>query len=263
MMKRFGLWMMAACMALAGAAASASDLPLGASDVIKVTVYNNPDLTTETRVSENGSITFPLIGAVPVAGLAPAAAEQKIASMLEAGGFVKKPQVNVLVTMQQSQLVSVLGQVNRPGRYPIDGKRSVLDLLALAGGIAADGGETANLIRKNDGKASLEQIDIVDMARSGNLTRDFELKGNDVLYVERAPRFYIYGEVQRPGVFRLERSMTVLQALSTGGGLTARGTERGVRIKRRDAQGHLQVISAKHDDLLQADDVVYVQESLF
>jgi polysaccharide export outer membrane protein len=84
-----------------------------------------------------------------------------------------------------------------------------------------------------------------------------------VLYVDRAPRFYIYGEVQRPGVFRLERAMTVLQALSTGGGLSARGTERGVRIKRRDGEGKLQIISAKHDDLLQPDDVVYVQESLF
>jgi polysaccharide export outer membrane protein len=263
MMKRFGLWMMAACMALAGAAASASDLPLGASDVIKVTVYNNPDLTTETRVSDNGSITFPLIGNVPVAGLAPAAAEQKIAALLESGGFVKKPQVNVLVTMQQSQLVSVLGQVNRPGRYPIDGKRSVLDLLALAGGVATDGSETVSLIRKRDGKASREQIDVVDMVRNGDLSHDYELAGNDVLFVERAQRFYIYGEVQRPGVFRLERAMTVLQALSTGGGLTPRGTERGVRIKRRDAQGHLQVIQAKHDDLIQSDDVVYVQESLF
>lgn len=101
------------------------------------------------------------------------------------------------------------------------------------------------------------------MVRIGNFTRDLDVMGNDVIYVERAPRFYIYGEVQRPGAFRLERSMTVLQALSVGGGLTQRGTERGTRIKRRDETGKLQIIDAKHDDLLQVDDVVYVKESLF
>lgn len=263
MMKRFGRWLIAACMVLVAGVAGAADVPLGAGDVMRLSVYGSPDLTTETRVSEKGSITFPLVGEFSVAGLSTSAAEQKLAGLLEKGGFVKKPQVNILVTLLQSQLISVLGQVNRPGRYPVDGKRSVLDLLALAGGIAADGGETVSLIRKRDGKATREQVDIVDMVRTGDLSRDFDLTGSDVLYVERAQRFYIYGEVQRPGVFRLERTMTVLQALSTGGGLTPRGTERGVRIKRRDAEGKLQVIQAKHDDLLQPDDVVYVQESLF
>ena len=104
---------------------------------------------------------------------------------------------------------------------------------------------------------------VIDMVRNADLNRDFDVAGNDIIYVERAPRFYIYGEVQRPGAFRLERNMTVLQALSVGGGLTLRGTERGMRVKRRDANGTMQVITAKHDDLLQVDDVVYVQESLF
>ncbi|MBJ7308722.1 polysaccharide export protein EpsE [Rugamonas sp. CCM 8940] len=262
-MKRLGFWIAAACLALGMGGVSAADVQLGAGDVVKLSVYGSPDLTTETRISEKGSLTFPLIGEVAVGGLSTSAAEHKIAELLEKGGFVKKPQVNILVTLLQSQLVSVLGQVNRPGRFPIDGKRSILDLLALAGGIAADGSDTVSLIRKRDGKATREQVDIVDMVRSGDMSRDFELAGNDVLFVERAQRFYIYGEVQRPGVFRLERSMTVLQALSTGGGLTPRGTERGVRIKRRDAAGHLQVVAAKHDDLLLPDDVVYVQESLF
>jgi polysaccharide export outer membrane protein len=95
------------------------------------------------------------------------------------------------------------------------------------------------------------------------MKQNIELTGSDVVYVDRAARFYIYGEVQRPGQFRLERGMTVLQALSVGGGLTLRGTERNIRIKRRDAGGNLQVLTAKHDDLIQVDDVVFVQESLF
>jgi polysaccharide export outer membrane protein len=264
MMKRWMGWVWAAlCVAMMGSA-SAADVKLGASDVVKITVYGSPDLTTETRVNEAGKITFPLIGEVEVGNLPTAEAEKKIAGLLESGGFVRKPQVNILVTVLQSQQVSVLGQVNRPGRYPVEGKRSVLDLLALAGGVGPEGGDSIDLIRKGaDGKTVREVVDVVQMARTGDLNRDLELTSNDVIYVERAPRFYIYGEVQRPGVFRLEHNMTVVQALSVGGGLTQRGTERGVRIKRRGADGKLQTLDAKHDDLLQADDVVYIKESLF
>jgi polysaccharide export outer membrane protein len=262
-MKRFALWMMASLLALTLGSAGAAELLLGPSDVLKISVYNNPDLTVDTRVSESGFVTFPLIGQVQVAGMPTAAAEKKIATLLESGGFVKKPQVNIIVTLLQSQQVSVLGQVNRPGRYPIDGSRTLLDVLALAGGVNPDGGDTVSLIRKRNGTTTRDVIDIVDMVRTGDMKNDFELVGNDVVYVERAPRYYIYGEVQRPGQLRLERNMTVLQALAAGGGLTPRGTERGLRIKRRDASGKLQILDAQHDDLLQNDDVVYVKESLF
>lgn len=244
-------------------AAMAADLPLGPGDVLKVSVYGSPDLTLEARVSESGNISYPLIGQVPVAGLSAAAAEKKIASLLEAGNFVKKPQVNVSVTAVQSRQVSVLGQVNRPGRYPIEGKRSLIDLLAMAGGINSEGGDRLSLIRTRDGKTTREEIDVIEMVRNGQLDKDYVLSGNDVLYVERAPKFYIYGEVQRPGAFRLERGMTVVQALSAGGGLSMRGTERGLVIKRRDAEGKIRLIDAKQDDVLQVDDVVFVKESWF
>ena len=182
---------------------------------------------------------------------------------MDQGGFVKSPQVNLIVTLLQSQQVSVLGQVSRPGRYPVDGRRSVLDMLALAGGIGPDGGDVVTLIRKRDGKVVKNNIDIVELFRRGDMVEDFDLAGGDVLFVERAPRFYIYGEVQRPGPVRLERQMTVLQALSAGGGLTPRGTERGIRVKRRDASGKIEVLESKQDDLVQVDDVIYVKESIF
>ena len=257
-------WLVAVCLlSLSAGATWAAEAVLGPGDVLKVSVYGNPDLATDTRVSDAGTITIPLLGPVEVSGLTAAGAEKKIGGLLETGGFLRKAQVNILITNIQNQQVSVLGQVNRPGRYPIEGRRSVLDLLALAGGIAVDGGDTASLIRKRNGITTKEVIDVVGMVRDGDLNKDVEMAANDVLYVERAPRFYIYGEVQRPGPFRLERAMTVLQALSAGGGLTARGTERGMVIKRRDANGKQQVIDAKQDDLVQVDDVVYVKESLF
>ncbi|AYM75298.1 polysaccharide export protein EpsE [Janthinobacterium agaricidamnosum] len=257
------MWCMATLLALSAGFAGAADVQLGAGDVLKISVYGNPDLALETRVSEAGEITFPLVGNVALGGLSVSAAEKKLGGLLESGGFLRKAQVNIIVTQLQSQQVSVLGQVNRPGRYPIEGKRSLMDMLAMAGGVSQDGGDAVNLIRKRNGKTTREIVDIVEMVRSADLNRDLDVAGNDVIFVERAPRFYIYGEVQRPGAFRLERSMTVLQALSVGGGLTQRGTERGIRIKRRDEAGKLEIINAKHDDLLQVDDMVYVQESLF
>jgi len=262
-MKPWKHGLLAILMSVTALAALAADLVLGPGDQLKVSVYGSPDLATEARVSESGKISFPLIGQVALGGLSAAAAEQKIAGLLESGGFVKKPQVNIVVSAVQSQQVSVLGQVNRPGRYPVDGKRSVMDMLALAGGISAEGGDRVSLIRTREGKTTREEIDVIQMVRDGELARDYQLAGSDVIYVERAPRFYIYGEVQRPGAFRLERAMTVMQALSAGGGLSPRGTERGLLIKRRDAQGKVQLIQARQDDLVQIDDVVFVKESWF
>jgi len=157
----------------------------------------------------------------------------------------------------------VLGQVLRPGRFPLDGSRNLLDVLALAGGVAAEGGDQVTILRTADGKTTKQVVDLTDVIRSGDQPANLDLNGNDVVYIERAPRFYIYGEVQRPGIFRIERSMTVLQALAAGGGLTPRGTERGLRIKRRYATGKIEIIEAKYDDLVRADDVLYVRESLF
>jgi polysaccharide export outer membrane protein len=267
MMKRLVRSMLAVLLATvigsASTGAEAGEILLGPGDVLRILVYGNPDLTLETRVSEAGAITFPLIGEVAVGNMSSSLAEKKIATLLETGGFVRKAQVNIIVTLLQSQQVSVLGQVTRPGRYPIDGKRSLMDFLALAGGITIDGGDTVSLIRRRNGVTRKDVIDVIQMVRTGEFSQDVDLSANDVIYVERAPRFYIYGEVQHPGPFRLERAMTVLQALSAGGGLTPRGTQRGIRIRRRDANGVMQVIEAKHDDLVQVDDVVYVQESFF
>jgi polysaccharide export outer membrane protein len=263
-MKRLVQWVAAAVLALSvSAPAMAADLPLGAGDVVRVSVYGNPDLSLETRVSETGGITFPLVGQVAVGGLTVAAAEKKIGGLLESGGFLKKAQVNIIVSMLSSQQVSVLGQVNRPGRYPVDGKRSVLDMLALAGGISVEGGDTISLVRTRNGKTTRETIDVIQMVRSGALDGNFDVAGTDMIYVERAPRFYIVGEVQRPGAFRVERQMTVLQALSAGGGLTARGSNNGMRITRNDASGKPVTFDVKHSDMVQVDDVITVRESWF
>ncbi|MCB1935424.1 MAG: polysaccharide export protein EpsE [Nitrosomonas sp.] len=235
----------------------------GPGDVLKILVYGNADLTLETKVNEAGKITFPLLGEITIEGLTPSAAEKKIADRLQNEGYLRKPQVTILTSTLYSQQISVLGHVRNQGRYAIEGQRSLTDVLAKAGGISPDGGNTVTLIRAEDEHFVKEEIDMLSIFQTGDMTLNPVIRGGDLIYVATAPRFYIYGEVQRPGFYRLEPGMTVVQALSTGGGLNVRGTERGVRIQRRNADGVLQIIKVKPDDLVQPDDVVYIQESLF
>jgi polysaccharide export outer membrane protein len=247
----------------AGFASERAEYLLGPGDVVRISVFQNPDLQLETRVSENGSITYPLIGNVPVGGLTLSAAEQRVAKMLKDGGFVVQPQVSILLLQIRGNQVSVLGQVNRPGRYPLETADVRLsDMLATAGGIAVTGADTVILTGVREGKPYRREIDIATMYLQGQTGDDVVLVGGDALYVHRAPVFYIYGEVQRPGAYRVERDMTIMQALATGGGLTPKGTQRGVRVNRR-AGGKVQSIEPSLDDLLKPDDVVYVKESIF
>jgi polysaccharide export outer membrane protein len=245
-------------------AADEREYVLGEGDIVRITVFQNPDLTTETRVSESGTLTFPLIGSVSVGGQTTAAAETIIGNQLRDGGFVLQPQVNVVPLQIRGNQVAVLGQVNRPGRFPLEtANLRLTDMLAIAGGIAPTGADTVIHIGVRDGKQMRREIDIPTMFARGDLSEDARVAGGDLVYVQRAPVFYIYGEVQRPGFFRLERNMSVMQGLAVGGGTTLRGTVKGLRIHRRDADGALKVIEPGLDDLLQTDDVIHVKESLF
>ncbi|OOV09155.1 polysaccharide export protein EpsE [Rhodoferax fermentans] len=240
------------------------DYPLGAGDAIKIQVFQNPDLTIETRVSENGSITYPLIGAVQLGGLGIAAAEKKIADALQTGGFIKAPQVNIVLLQIRGNQVSVLGQVNRPGRFPLETANTRLsDMLANAGGATATGDDVAIVVGVRNGQTFRKQIDIASIFLAEKLQDDIVLQGGDSIYVHRAPVFYIYGEAQRPGSFRIERGMTVMQALALGGGPTVRGSEKRLRLHRKAADGSIEQISPNLTDPVLPNDVIYVNESLF
>ena len=233
-------------------------------DILKVTVFKNPDLSLDVRVSEAGTIAYPLIGSVPVAGLSLPAAEKKLEQLLKDGGFVVNPQVNILLTQAFGNLVSVLGSVNTPGRYSLDVSGGRLSgMLAAAGGISPTGADSAVVTGARNGKPFRREVDIGKMALDGIAVDDIELRGGDTVYVDREPYFYIYGQVQKPGQFRLERGMTVMQALATGGGLTGKGTQRGIVRHRRDASGKVKEESVSLDDDVHDKDVIYVKESLF
>ena len=249
MMKRIAIGIFLLAMS-AGAWAQAEKLGVG--DAIHVTVFQQPDLTTDARISEKGSIAMPLIGEVKIAGLSQPEAAAQIAGKLKDGQFLKNPQVAVAVTTVRSRQVSVLGAVARPGRYPLDDTSSQLsDVIAAAGGITAAGADTVVVIR--DGKET----------RLPAIGKSFELKGGETINVERAPVFYIHGEVARSGAYRVEPNMTVMQAIAAGGGVTPRGSDRRLKLRRVGADGQLVEKDASLKDPVKADDVIFVKEALF
>jgi polysaccharide export outer membrane protein len=241
-----------------------ADYALGAGDAIRVLVFQNPDLSMETRLSENGVITYPLIGAVELNGLSVAAAEAKISNALQSGGFLQKPQVTISLVQVRNNQISVLGQVGKPGRFPLENASTrVSDMLANAGGVVPTGDDFATLSGTRDGKAFSEKIDIPALYLAGNSAKDTVLQGGDTIYVHRAGVFYIYGEAQRPGAYRIERDMTVMQAMAQGGGPTNRGSENRLRLHRKTADGQLQKFDPRPTDLVQPNDVIYIKESIF
>lgn len=248
----------------ATAVVSKADYPLGAGDAIRIQVYQNPDLTLETRVSENGFITYPLIGAVELGGLPLAVAEKKIADALHGGGYLKRPQVTVTLVQVRGNQVSVLGQVARPGRFPLETANTRLtDMLAHAGGATQSGDDSVIVTGVRSGQPFRKQVDVPSIFLKDKQADDIVLQGGDTIYVHRAAVFYIYGEAQRPGAFRLERDMTVMQALAQGGGPTQRGSEKRLRLHRKSADGGLQQIEPQLTDRVLPDDVIFVKESIF
>jgi polysaccharide biosynthesis/export protein len=245
-------------------AATSPDYQLGAGDTIRIQVFQNPDLTLETRVSESGTISYPLIGNVRLGGLSLDAGEKQIARQLKEGGFVQQPQVTIVLIQNRANQVSVLGQVNRPGRYPLESTAMRLtEMIATAGGVAPTGDDRVVITGVREGQPFRKEVDLPSLFLNPNATDDIVLRGGDSIYVHRAPVFYIYGEAQRPGAYRIERGMTVRQAIAQGGGPTPRGTEKDPRLERRKADGSVETLTPALTDLVRPDDVIRIRESLF
>jgi polysaccharide export outer membrane protein len=248
----------------AQAAPPNADYRLGPGDAIGVQVFQSPDLSVDARVSENGVISYPLVGSVQLGGLSIAEAEQKIADELRRGGFVRSPQVNIILRQVRGNQVAVLGQVNRPGRFPLETFNTrVSDMLATAGGVTPGGDDVLILTGQRQGQAFRRVIDIPGLFLNQKPEDDVVLAGGDTLYVNKAPVFYIYGQAQRPGPYRIERGMTVMQALAQGGGPTARGSQNRLMLHRRDAAGKVIETVPQLTDTVRPEDVIYVRESIF
>ncbi|MFD0667095.1 polysaccharide export protein EpsE [Ramlibacter sp. MAHUQ-53] len=243
---------------------AAGEYRLGPGDAIRVQVFQNPDLSVEARVSEAGAISYPLVGSVQVGGLSLGEAERRIADALRQGRFLKSPQVNINLVQVRGSQVAVLGQVARPGRFPLETANvRASEMLASAGGVTPLGDDVLVVTGTRGGQPLRRVIDIPSLFSGAAAQDDLVLAAGDALYVPRAPVFYIYGEAQKPGPYRVERQMTVMQALAAGGGPTARGSQRRLRLHRAGPDGKVAESSPELTDLVQPGDVIYVRESLF
>ena len=152
-------------------AAAADESVLGPGDVIRITVFGHPDLSTVVRINEDGMVSFPLIGDVPIGGLSTAKAESDVAKRLQRGGFVREAQVSIFVEQARQTLensVLALGYVTKPGKYPlqsvsVDGVQSLADLLAVAGGTAPNAADYLMLIRRQGANVNAIKIDLLSL----------------------------------------------------------------------------------------------------
>jgi polysaccharide biosynthesis/export protein len=270
-----GLWaLLCCCASVSFAQRTATDTPapldpavriiqLGPGDSVNMQVYGQPDMTTTVYVSDNGTIAVPLAGAVQVTGLSPSEASDRIEKALKDGKFLIDPHVTLAVVLSRSQRVSVIGQVGHPGLYPIESNTTIFDLLALAGGTLDTSSDEVFLLRADaSGNVQRYPINLKGLEDPKKSIPTQGLRGGDSIFVPRAEQFYIYGEVTAPNKYRVEPHMTVIEAISRAGGVTPRGSERRVDIKRL-SKGSYITIKAKLNDVVQADDVIHVKESIF
>jgi Periplasmic protein involved in polysaccharide export len=221
--------------ALAQAVPSAPEYRLGVGDLIEVKVFQDPNINATGRIESDGSITMPLLGAVQVSGLTVPEAVKKIRSLLEAS-YVNKADVSIVVREHESQPVSVVGAVSRPGRIALTGNMTLMQALSAAGGLLPNAKNIYILRTGRSGLTAQLTVDVDDLMVRGNPDVNVPIAPNDVINVlaDRELSVYLLGEVMHPGEvkFRMSQNPTLLQALATAGGLTDRAKKSSVIVKR-------------------------------
>ncbi len=255
------------CIAIAPALVLAQDYQIGEGDLLKITVYDNPDLATDARVGGDGKITFPLIGEVMVSGLTSTEAQKKIADRL-ANGYIIKPQVAVFITEYKSKKVTTLGEFTKPGLVELRGNATLMEVISNAGGLTANAADTLFIQRKvlkpEGGKGEDQTIivDLVKLLEKGDIAANIMVMDGDSIYVPKAAFVYVTGEVKTPGAYKITKGLTVLRSITLAGGFTQKAWKGRTNIIRKSEKGESQ-IDAKMEDLVMPDDVIVVPESFF
>jgi polysaccharide export outer membrane protein len=242
----------------------AQDYLVGEEDVLRVTVYDHPDLTTVARVSAEGVIRLPLIGDVNVTGLSVSQISEKVSRLL-ADGYIVNPHVSIFVEEFRSKKTIIMGQVNKPGIYALSGTTTFLELLSKAGGLTKDAGDKA-IIKRKTSPGRPEKVITIDLRKlieEGDTSADIPLMDNDNVYIAKAGVFYITGEVKKPDAYKYEEGTTVIKAVTLAGGFTDKASSGRVKLIRK-VQGKEKIIEkAGMDEPVQVDDVIVVPESFF
>jgi polysaccharide biosynthesis/export protein len=219
-----------------------SDYVVGAQDVLKITVFDEPTMSGSYRVDTDGSFQYPMLGRVTVGGMRVREVEQLLKSKLE-DGYIKRAQVAVDVDQFRSRSIYVVGEVRSPGKYAMTGQMSLIEALAAAGSTTPTASSEIMILRPRDAGTAQpltpEQVDRSNVTRVnladlqlGRLSQNVTLAEGDTIFVPRAEKFFITGQVRTPGAYTYERGLTVLQAISLAGGLTEKGSSRRIKVIR-------------------------------
>ncbi|MEO8316000.1 MAG: polysaccharide biosynthesis/export family protein, partial [Pseudomonadota bacterium] len=239
---------------------------IGPGDQIRIDVFGNPDLATAISVNDDGTIRMPLAGVVAVGGQSPADAARRIEAALKTGEFLVNPQVTVTLVQSFSERASVLGEVRAPGRYPIMSNSTVLDLIALAGGITEKGADIIYIMRK-DASGALQRLPVsmssILTAQSANSAPIPVLQVGDSVVVPKGT-YFITGQVTKPGEYRIEGDMILFEAIAHAGGVTPLGSASRVEVRRRGPDDRvIDVKKVSKNMRIEPGDVIRVKERLF
>ena len=244
-------------------------LPISFGDLIQVTVFDSPELSGAMRVNSKGEVVLPLGQAVKVKGLTAADAGAAIAAQLKETGILLEPHVTVLILEYQTQGVTVTGEVRTPGVYPLLANRTVMDMIAMAGGLNENAGKVATVFHR-DSPGEVRQVRLnVSVQTPGSATEgSLEVLPGDTISVSRSGVIYILGDVGRPGGFLVEHNdrLSILQAVSLAGGANQSASFGGTRLMRKTEDGRIEidldlkkVLNGNASDFLMADgDILYI-----
>ncbi|HXV62819.1 MAG TPA: polysaccharide biosynthesis/export family protein, partial [Vicinamibacteria bacterium] len=250
---------------------ASDEYKLGPEDVLEVTVFEMGQFDRTVRVSGDGSIDLPLIGSVRVGGFTSEQAAARVANKL-GEEYVQNPQVSVFVKEFNSRRVSLLGAVDKPATYPLLGRRSLLQLLAEAGGVTPVAGKVLYVFRQaNDGRRARLLIPLKELLVAGDPRWDIWLRPGDVVSVppQEFVEISVLGAVERPGIYELPiEEASLLKALARAQWLSPRGSKSGIEIQRSgEVVGKFdlnEILSGRTTDVPLLDgDVVHVKESFF
>ena len=248
---------------------------VGPNDVLGIKVFGEEELSNKYTVDTDGSITFPLIGRFHVGGRTTREVEEGLTRAL-VPDWLKRGQVSVEIAQYRSRSIFVIGEVRNPGRYSIEGPMTLLEVIANAGSTTATASNTIIVQRYKDGlaatvaapalpgddrSAEVLRISLEDL-REGRLSANLLLQDSDTIIVPPAERIYVSGFVKTPGSYILRSGMTVAQAIAEAGGLSERGSSRGIKIVRKDPKGREVEIDAKMSDPIRPNDLIRVRQRL-
>src|SRR5262245_7299981 len=285
---RRGVLVLCGLLLVAAPAAAQGDYEIGRRDIVHLVVIGQDSLTGDFAVDPDGMLTLPLLGKVKAADLTPQELERKLTTLL-ADGYLKRPQLSLSMKEYQSQRVFVTGEVAKPGPYPLKSDRTILALLGDLGGPGPNAGHevviyragaapeasappTGEIPTDSDAPSSAAPVsgEVIHVSlkrlQAGDLDQTVERRPGDTGNFPPARLVYLSGQVARPGPYKFQEGMTVLQVLTLAGGITPRGAAgraRIVRTVREDGAEKRKELKAKMEDLVEPDDTIVVPERFF